>query len=540
MQVDVRCAKASVILTLLVATMIISSIVPTATAVETGIEMAYLYSDDTTSAKHYTSLLVGSEYQADIVPLGKIADSDLSKYNVIIIGPDTTWNDITSVDAIKNSNRPLIGLGEGGYELFGQLGLESGYPNGWHGSENSIYVVDASHAIFQKTNSINIPEDAILQLYDSSGHVGIYIPSVSTGVTMLGRETGNIEHYPLLLEDNKYLFWGFTASPQSMTDTGKILFTNILAYMNRVETRSEEIGRIETPAIVDLPIERPIMVDLPLVVRPELMRIEVIREPIVFATPVEAVEKKTGDSFDLGDGYRLWIREVNASGGVRVQLEQDGELIEEKVLVKDQNYLLPKATGENISITIEGIRTGTVPTDMQAMMLVVPYLLLTVASEPAGAEIFIDDEMIDSTPRDNIVLTDFDEHNLRLELEGYQNYEENIRFTQGGEAKIEKSIQLTSSMMEEAVTQPGEMEETRETDEEEVEEESDTEEVIEKEEIEDTTTVEEEKLQAEKEQTEQKSSPSPEGESESVPGFLLITAFASLICGYGLMRWKKR
>ncbi|WP_370574636.1 PEGA domain-containing protein [Methanomethylovorans sp.] len=523
MQVDERCFRASVIW--LVVTLILISIAPMAIAVESGTGLAYVYSADTTSAKYYISLLEGSGYQADMVPLGKIADSDLSKYNVIIIGPDTTWSDITSVDDIKNSNRPLIGLGEGGYELFGQLGLGSGYPNGWHGSENSIYVVDASHAIFQKPNSINIPEDAILQLYDSSGHVGIYIPSVSTGITMLGRETGNIEHYPLLLEDNKYLFWSFTASPESMTDTGKILFINILAYMSGIDTGSEELERIETP----------VMVDLPVVVRPELMRIEVIREPIVFATPVETVEKRIGDSFDLGDGYILLISEVNANGEVRVQVEQDGELIEEKVLVKDQNYLLPKATGENLSISIGDIHVGAVPTDVQVMMLVVPYLLLTVVSQPGGAEIFIDDEIIDSTPKEDIVLTDFDEHNLRLELEGYRTYEETIRFTRGGEAEIEKSIQLTSSMMEEQTfKQPEEMKATSET-----EEERETEEVIEKKEIEDTATSEEEKLQAEKEQTEQESSSSVEGESESVPGFLLITAFASLICGYGLTKWKK-
>lgn len=528
MQVDERCFRASVIC--LVVTLIIISIAPMAIAVESGTELVYVYSADTTSTKYYISLLEGSGYQADMVPLEKVADSDLSGYNVIIIGPDTTWNDITSVDAIKNSNIPLIGLGEGGYELFGQLGLESGYPNGWHGSENSIYVVDTSHAVFQKPNSINIPEDAILQLYDSSGHVGIYIPSVSTGMTMLGRETGNTEHYPLLLEDNKYLFWGFTASPESMTDTGKNLFINILAYMSGIDTRSEELERIEIPGMVDLPV----------VVRPEFMRIEVIREPIVFATPVEAVEKRTGDSFDLGDGYRLWISEVNANGEVRVQVEQDGELIEEKVLMEDQNYLLPKATGENLSISIGGIHVGTVPTDTQVMMLVVPYLLLTVVSQPAGAEIFIDDEMIDSTPKNNIVLTDFEDHNLRLELEGYRTYEETIRFTRGGEAEMEKSIQLTNSLMEEAVTQTEEVEETREKEEKKaVEEDSNTEEVTEKEEIEDTATSEEEKLQAEKEQLEQDSSPLPEGESESVPGFLLITAFASLICGYGLIKWKK-
>lgn len=524
MQMDVRRSRASVTIVLVVATVISIFMTPMAIAVETDIKLIYLYSEDTTSAKHYISLLSDSGYQADLVPVENVADTDLSKYNLIILGPDTTWEDTSAVDLIKRSNKPLIGLGEGGYELFGQLGLGSGYPNGWHGSEDSIYVVDPSHAIFQKPNIIEVPEDGILQLYESSRHVGIYIQSTSTGITALGRETGNEEHYPLLLEENKYIFWGFTASPESMTDIGKALFSNIVAYMNGVETSSEELKRIETPSIADLPV----------VVRPEQMRIETIKEPIVFATPVETVETRTGDSFDMEDGYLLVVKEVTASGEILVQIQQNGELIEEKALVEDQNYLFPKASGEKLSISIVDINIGTVPnTETQIQMLVVPSLLLTVASQPAGAEIFIDDRMIDSTPSDKIILTDFNDHELRLELEGYHTYEETIQFTRGGEDEIERAIQLTSSMEEEqSLKQSEEREESIE--------EGDKEEVAEKEENGNITTAEEEKLQAEKETTEQEPSPLSEGESESVPGFLLTMACASLVCGYGLMRWKKR
>lgn len=509
MKVGLRCFIASVIW--LVATLTLISIIPMAIAVESGTELAYIYSADATSAKYYISLLEDSGYQADMILLEKGGDADLSRYDVIIIGPDTTWSETYSVDIIKKSDKPLIGLGEGGYELFGQLILGSGYPNGWHGSENSIYVTDPSHPIFQKPNSIMVPRDGILQLYKSSEHVGIYIPSMSTEMVMLGRETRNKDHYPLLLEENKYLFWGFTASPESMTDTGRILFTNILAYMSGIETRSEELGRIEKPSLSELPV----------VVRPELMRIEIVQEPLIFATPVETVQKKIGDTVDLGDGYILLISEVNANGEVVVQLEQNGELIEEKALVKDQNYLLPKAIGQNISIKIGSINMGDVPTDTYFTMFVGPSLLLTVVSQPSGADIFIDDKKIDSTPKDNIILTDFDEHSLRLELEGYQKYEENIRFTRGGESKMVRSIKLTGSMMpEQTLDQPEEKE-------------------TETEEAKDTLTDEEEKLQAEKGPEEQESVPSTEAEPERVPGFLLITAFMCVICGYGLIRLKK-
>lgn len=516
MQMDVRRSRASVTIIVLVTTVISIIMTPMAIAVETDTQLVYLYSDDTTNAKGYISLLADSGYQADLVPVENLTDTDLSKYNVLIIGPDTTWEDTSAVDLIKWSNKPLIGLGEGGYELFGQLGLGSGYPNGWHGSENSIYVVDPSNAIFQKPNIIEVPEDGILQLYESSRHVGIYIQSTSTGMTTLGKETGNEEHYPLLLEENKYIFWGFTASPESMTDIGKALFSNIVAYMNGVETSSEELKRIETPSIADLPV----------FVRPELMRIETIKEPIVFATPMETVEKGVGDTFDLGDGYILVISEVNASGEVQVQLQQNGELIEEKTLMEDQSYFFPKATEDQIAFVIDKIEVNPNLTSTNKMLCSIgtaPYMLLTVVSQPSGAEIFIDGKMKDFTPKEDLIIMNFNEHTLRLELDGYQSYEETIKFTQEGEKKMEKYIHLNSSSVEkQASIQPETTEEINET------------EVTGSENLE-----EEKKLPAEKEQEEKEPTAVPEGETEKVPGFLLVTTCISLIFGYSIMRRKK-
>jgi outer membrane protein assembly factor BamB len=199
-----------------------------------GGALAYIYSTDATSALSYKSLLDANGYSATLIPLSDVATTDFSTYAALIIGSDTgsmsSWSDIASVSAVQDSSKPIIGLGEGGYALFGQLELDTGHPQGWHGSRNSIYVVDASHTIFKMPNAISIPRSKEILLYSSTEHVGIYLPEIPSNIVVLGREVDSTTHYPLTLERDRYLLWGFTASPESMTEVGKDLFINVVGY----------------------------------------------------------------------------------------------------------------------------------------------------------------------------------------------------------------------------------------------------------------------------------------------------------------------
>ncbi|MCK4735359.1 MAG: hypothetical protein KAT65_23100, partial [Methanophagales archaeon] len=198
-------------------------------------DLAYIYSTDTTSANSYKSLLDANGYSTTLIQMSDVATTDFSKYDAIIAGSDTgsmsSWGDSASVSAVKDSYKPIIGLGEGGYALFGQLKLSTGHPNGWHGDENSIYVVDTSHTIFKTPNAIPIPKSRVIRLYTSTQHVGIYLQEIPSNIVVLGREVGSTTHYPLTLERNKYLLWGFTASPKSMTRVSRGLFINVVSDM---------------------------------------------------------------------------------------------------------------------------------------------------------------------------------------------------------------------------------------------------------------------------------------------------------------------
>ena len=76
---------------------------------------------------------------------------------------------------------------------------------------------------------IDVPEDRALQLYTETNHVGMYLWPLPETVTALGGEVDNPGYYPLALEHDRYLIWGFSAPAEKMTEVGEDLFTNLVA-----------------------------------------------------------------------------------------------------------------------------------------------------------------------------------------------------------------------------------------------------------------------------------------------------------------------
>jgi hypothetical protein len=202
-----------------------------------SLPIAYIYYTDATGANSYRSLLEDSDYSVTLVPMIAVATTDFSTYALIIVGGDTgyttTWGDTASVAAVTDSGKLVIGLGEGGYAYFGKLALETGYPHGGHYSAGykSINVVEPSHTVFNAPSAIVIPPSNSIQLYTSDETVvEIYLPSILPNVVMLGQREDSV-YYPVTIEDNMYLLWGFTASPESMTQVGKDLFLNVVDFL---------------------------------------------------------------------------------------------------------------------------------------------------------------------------------------------------------------------------------------------------------------------------------------------------------------------
>ncbi len=194
--------------------------------------VAYIYSSDAEAAGSFQALLVGYGCPTTLIGLDDVATAALDTYDLILVASDTgyssTWRDAQTVAPVDRSGKPILGLGEGGYDFFGVLGLAVGRPNGMHGDGDSIKLIDPNHVLFGAPYPIDIPEDGVIQLYTATDHVILYLWPVPEAVTVLAGLAGNPGYYPLALQHDRYVFWGFTESPHKMTAIGKTLFINLV------------------------------------------------------------------------------------------------------------------------------------------------------------------------------------------------------------------------------------------------------------------------------------------------------------------------
>ncbi|KYK38511.1 MAG: hypothetical protein AYK18_17005 [Theionarchaea archaeon DG-70] len=215
---------------------------------------AYVYDYELDTADSFKSLLGYNGIPVALVHIEDVPSTDFSSCSLILIGPDTgwgdKWGDEATVSKLNQSEKPILGLGEGGSAFFGKLGLDIGWGKGWHGKKTGIYVVDASHPIYDAPFPITIPGDRILDLYTTTQHVGIYVKQPSKDITLFGREVDDFTHYPLVQQTDKYFLWGFRGGPAAMKEVGKHLFVNVAYYLAPGEptpTPSSSPSEMQTP-----------------------------------------------------------------------------------------------------------------------------------------------------------------------------------------------------------------------------------------------------------------------------------------------------
>jgi hypothetical protein len=192
----------------------------------------FIHDSDVEGAESFRSLLVGYGCTTTLIELGDVATAALDSYDLVVVGDDTgftsRWGDAEAVAAVEASGKPVVAIGEGGYAFFGQLGLSLGWPNGAHNNRNSVSVVDPNSPLFSVPYPIDIPKDKTLRLYTETSNVSIYFWPVPETVVGLGSEVDGVWYYPLALEHNRYMLWGFKASAENMTKIGRDLFVNVV------------------------------------------------------------------------------------------------------------------------------------------------------------------------------------------------------------------------------------------------------------------------------------------------------------------------
>jgi hypothetical protein len=155
---------------------------------------------------------------------------DFARFAVILVGSDVPGGQDGPVRKLADSEKPILALGEGGYDFFGTLNLRIGSPHGWHGRDTALAPVAPSESGFWRPLKLDTLKDRRLEIYRESGHVGIHVPEPIDGVVLLGREAADPAHYPLLRQDPRYVFWGFTGAPDAMTELGRRVFVQACRY----------------------------------------------------------------------------------------------------------------------------------------------------------------------------------------------------------------------------------------------------------------------------------------------------------------------
>ena len=211
-------------------------------------KIAYVYKRDTATAGAFKGLLEGNGFSVQLIPLSVITRTDFigfKPFDLIIIADDTgsldTWGTgAGQTTTIVSAGKPIVGLGEGGYAFFGQLGLGIGWPHGWHGPQDLVYGLAAGLTYYHTPYEFAGLVPGPFPLYGAPvNEVGIYLPN-NPNVLPIGLEppyaAGALaDHAPLIAEGNVDLagcnqLWGYSGGPQQMNLSGDRLFVNAVTY----------------------------------------------------------------------------------------------------------------------------------------------------------------------------------------------------------------------------------------------------------------------------------------------------------------------
>jgi len=199
-------------------------------------KIAYVFRKDVPTAVDFKTLLESNGFTVQLVRCEAVAPTDFTVFDEIIIADDTgtldNWLCAPGQEPhIASAHKPVIGLGEGGYAFFGQLGKPIGWPHGWHGPQDRIVAADPLLSYFHFPNDFGSPVPSPLGLYaPPSNEVGIYLTGLPA-VLPIGLEPVSKDHAPLIAEkEDCNQLWGFSNGPAGMTGDGKKLFVNAVVF----------------------------------------------------------------------------------------------------------------------------------------------------------------------------------------------------------------------------------------------------------------------------------------------------------------------
>ena len=193
--------------------------------------IAYLLKDDAETAVAYEAWIEQNGVGVDLIHMDSVPHVNLAKYRMFIVGPDTgylnEWGNNDIVGNLLKFERPILGLGEGGYAFFGKIQARIGYANGAHSDGTSVQEQLSADAFWHYPYEMSMGDPKVWQLYqENSRRVDILLPRDQTGLLPFGLHDTDKRYANLIMEDEFWMLWGFQDGPKQMTTEGRRLFIN--------------------------------------------------------------------------------------------------------------------------------------------------------------------------------------------------------------------------------------------------------------------------------------------------------------------------
>ena len=188
----------------------------------------YVYENDEATGREVEELLEKNGIGVDLVKVSSVPARNMRRYNLVIVGHDTgyldSWGTDEAFNAIVQYERPVLGLGEGGYAFFGKLKLAIGYAKGAHGAGTSILWTNSGDRIWTYPYEMDLNQK-LFQLYkEDSPRVDIFLDDKA--VQVFGFNDTDQRYGDLVMQSNYWMLWGFEDGPSKMTETGQELLVN--------------------------------------------------------------------------------------------------------------------------------------------------------------------------------------------------------------------------------------------------------------------------------------------------------------------------
>jgi uncharacterized protein YoxC len=190
-----------------------------------------IIADDPNSVQSLSDLLTAHGAEITVISPDQLARLGSSIPETVIIAAGTGKDWLKQPKwALQRvfENYKVLGIGEGGAQLFSALGLEINADQAWRGKSDSPVVIENA-TLLAAPLPVSAPGGSMQIAEPGSYSLGVYdegSPDI-LGIEGIARESASKNHWAIARQGN-YVLWGIDAPPDKLTESGKALFVNLL------------------------------------------------------------------------------------------------------------------------------------------------------------------------------------------------------------------------------------------------------------------------------------------------------------------------